>query len=97
MYVFDTLVEGINQLKADGYTLDFNPKAKTIYCSEVDLELKPEEFTIDHTFRFEGDSNPDDSSILFAISSKKGSEKGILINGYGVSEDTEVFDLIKNL
>ncbi|MEQ8624499.1 MAG: phosphoribosylpyrophosphate synthetase [Vicingaceae bacterium] len=40
------------------------------------------EVTIEKVYRFEGMSNPSDTSICYAIKSDTG-EKGILINAYG--------------
>jgi hypothetical protein len=42
-------------------------------------------------------SNPDDQSILYAISSTKLGVKGVLVNGYGISADSETNDLIAKL
>jgi hypothetical protein len=38
-------------------------------------------------YRFEGESDPSDEAILYAISSEKHGLKGLLVNGYGVSSD----------
>lgn len=83
MKSYDTLSEAINDLQANGFTYDFNLKPDCLECASLKLELHPEEFTIDEIYRFEGMSNPDDNSILFAISSNKGI-KGLLVDAYGV-------------
>mgnify|MGYP005867477985 FL=1 len=41
---------------------------------------------MDEVHRFEGMTSPDDSSILFAISSTSG-VKGVLVDAYGVYAD----------
>ena len=97
MYAFDTLVEAINTLKKDGYELDYNLRSRGVYCQSIDRELSPEEFQIEQTFRFEGDSNPDDSSILYALAAKDGSLKGLLVDGYGVSSDSLSAEMIQKL
>jgi hypothetical protein len=58
--------------------------------------LYPNDFVIDKFFRFEGASNPDDSSIVYAISSKDGL-KGTLIDAYGVYADSLTNDMIEKL
>lgn len=65
MESFDTLVEGINELKKQGYAEDFNLKQNCIECRNGEYKIFHNEFEIDKFFRFEGDSNPDDSSILY--------------------------------
>lgn len=94
---YGTLSETINALYKEGYTLDFNIHEQYIVCHTAPLKLSPNEFEIDKVFRFEGDSNPEDQSILYAISSTKFNVKGLLVNGYGISADTKVDELIAKL
>jgi hypothetical protein len=79
---YDTLTEALNDLNKRGYTEDFNLKENCIVCSSKPLEIKPEEFDVDEVHRFEGMSNPDDSSVVYAISSSHG-VKGVLVDAYG--------------
>jgi len=94
---YGTLSETINGLKNDGYTLDFNVKEERIVCHQANTVLSPEDFEIDKVYRFEGASNPDDLSVLYAISSSKFNMKGVLVNGYGVSADTATNTIIARL
>jgi hypothetical protein len=94
---YGTLSETINGLKNEGYTLDFNVRQKYVYCRVLNTKLSPDDFEIDKIYRFEGESNPDDQSILYAISSVKYNVKGILINGYGISSDDASDTLIAKL
>jgi hypothetical protein len=84
---FETLSQGMNGLKEEGYTLDFDLQKDGIYSRERDLKLGPHEFTIDEFYRFEGMTNPSDSSILYAISSKSDGVKGTLVDAYGAYSD----------
>ncbi|WP_208295692.1 phosphoribosylpyrophosphate synthetase [Fibrivirga algicola] len=77
----DTLSQVINQLRQQGYTEDLNRH------EDNPLWLDPEAYKVDEIFRFEGPTNPDDESILYALSSTKYGTKGVLINGYGLSAD----------
>jgi hypothetical protein len=94
---FGTLSETINGLVKLGYTHDFNIKEDCIVCPNTNIPLSPEEFHIDHVYRFEGDSDPEYQSILYAISSKKHNLKGTLVNGYGISADEATSRLIEKL
>ena len=80
---YDTLSEAINDLQANGYTYNFNLKPKCLECVSLKLQISPEDFDVDKTYRFEGMSSTDDNSILYAISSKNGI-KGLLVDAYGV-------------
>jgi len=96
MEAYTTLSEALNGLKEEGYVLDFNLQSECVECKEEDIKLFPEDFVIDKFFRFEGDSNPDDSSILYAISSKDGA-KGTLVDAYGVYSESLTPEMIERL
>ena len=82
MKTFETLQEAIRQLKVNGYENDFNLHPEWLECPPLNLKLGPEEFHVDEVHRFEGTNDPDDSAVLYAISSKRGI-KGLLIDAYG--------------
>jgi len=96
-YYYGTLSETINGLKKEGYTLDFNIRQEYVACHVPITILSPDDFEIDKVYRFEGETNPDDQSILYAISSSKFEVKGILVNGYGISADEATDALIAKL
>ncbi len=91
---YDTLSEAINELRKRGYTLDFNLAENCILCNKESFD--PDDFEIVAFYRFEGDSDPADESVLYAIESKKG-DKGILVSGYGISAEGMSADLAQKL
>lgn len=94
---FGTLSETINELVKLGYTHDFNIQEECLVCHETNIALSPNDFQIDKVYRFEGVSDPEDQSILYAISSAKFNLKGILVNGYGIYTDETATKLIEKL
>ena len=82
-------------MKKDRYLLDFFVKQYYIICRESNINLSPEPFKIDKVYRFEGAYNPDDQSLLLAISSYKYNIKRVLVNGYGISTDTAIGAIIE--
>ena len=96
MYTYDTVSEAVNGLKQRGYTIDFNLENNCISCHETPLSLKPSEFEIAEVYRFEGNSDPADEAIVFAIESKKG-QKGVLVNGFGISADLLENEMVQKL
>ncbi|WP_339757477.1 phosphoribosylpyrophosphate synthetase [uncultured Winogradskyella sp.] len=80
---YDTLSEAVNDLIRRGYTYDFNLKPECLECASLKIEIHPEDFEVEKTYRFEGMSSTDDNSVLYAISSKNGI-KGLLVDAYGV-------------
>lgn len=95
--IMTTLSEVINHLKEKGYTTDLNLKPNYLKCEGDSQKLFPGEFIVDKHYRFEGESNPDDEAIVFAISSVKHNLKGVLINGYGISSEGISDEMIKAL
>lgn len=79
---YNNLVDALQDLNARGFKIDFNLKPHCLECVALNLQLHPEDFEIMETYRFEGESSPDDNSVLYAIESKDG-VKGILVDAYG--------------
>jgi len=94
---YDTLSEAMNSLKADGYNLDFNISFDTLLCKQNGVCLNPSQFEIEKYYRFEGNSDPDDSSILYAIESMDGTMKGLLVNAYSIYSESASDDVLKKL
>ncbi len=91
-----TLSTTMNRLKEEGYTYDFNLSGDCVICGS-ELRLYPDDFHIDKFYRFEGQTDPGDSSILYAISSQKFNIKGLLVNGYGIYSDPLTDQMIQKL
>lgn len=94
---YNNLVEAIAGLKQQGYTEDFNLRSNCIECRNGSHQLLHDEFQIDKYFRFDGDTNPDEESIIYAISSTKDDVKGILVNGYGPSSEALTDEMLAKL
>ena len=94
MFNYDTVTAAVQGLKQRGYTLDFNLSENCIVCHED--KFNPEDFEITEVYRFEGNSDPADEAVVFAIESNKG-HKGVLVNGYGPSSDEMSAQMAKKL
>ena len=88
MKSYETLSEAVNDLIKMGYTQNFNIESDCISCLENEIKIHPEDFEIDQVFRFEGDTDPGDENILYAISSIRFQLKGLLVNAYGIYADS---------
>lgn len=97
MDTMTTLSEITNLLKERGYTIDFNLKENCLECGGNLLKIFPGEFIVDEHYRFEGQSDPGDEAIVYAISSSKYNLKGVLVNGYGISSNSITDEMIKAL
>jgi hypothetical protein len=95
MKTFETLFEAIADLKNRGYSSDFNLHPEWIECPPLNLKLKPTEFHVDEVHRFEGATDPDDSAVLYAISSTE--IKGLLVDAYGAYSGALSNEMINRL
>jgi len=96
MRAYDTLSEAINDLIKRGFTLDFSISKNCIECKSVGATYHPDNFEIVEFYRFEGMSNPDDSSILYAIDAGNGL-KGHLVDAYGMYSEALSFEMMQKL
>lgn len=94
--LYDTLSQAIADLQSQGYTENLT------FC-EAGLENRQKacvypaaELHVRHFFRFEGQTNPDDSSILYAIETSDG-HKGLLVDAYGAYSGSIPPEILKKL
>ncbi len=84
MHTYDTLSQATNGLRQRGFTIDFNLQENCLVCHTGKYDV--EDFEIVEVYRFEGESNPSDSAVVYGIESKDG-KKGVLVTGYGISAE----------
>ena len=83
------------KMQKDGYTNNFKATEEgLLQCNETEEIFRPEQVKIINFFRFEGMSDPDDNSILYAIETDNGL-KGTLVDAYGAYGDANLEDFIK--
>jgi hypothetical protein len=94
---YSTLSEAVNDLQKRGYTTDFKLCNDGLECPMLDLKLHPDDFEIMEVHHFDGMTDPADEAIVYAIESKDGKIKGMLINGYGIYTDSLSDMMLKKL
>lgn len=77
-----TMTDCMNKLNADGYTENFVAGEKGLEAPSTEKFYIPSEVKIDNFYRFEGESDPADSAIVYAIETNDGT-KGMLVDSYG--------------
>ncbi|MEO8513838.1 MAG: hypothetical protein ABI543_09780 [Ignavibacteria bacterium] len=65
-------------------------------CNSTRNDYNAKDLLIEKTERYEGDSDPSDNVIVYAITAKDGS-KGTLIDSYGVYSDPNFGILIDEI
>lgn len=93
---YKTLSDAVDSLQKRGYIYNFHYDDFSLQCGEINEKLKAEDLTINEYYRFEGISDPEDSSIVYAIESNQG-HKGIVIDAYGAYSDENIGDFIKKI
>jgi hypothetical protein len=83
MKSYETLVDATIDLNKRGYTENLSLEGDTIQDKDKKIAMHAEDFEIKEFYRFEGATNPSDTSIVYAVESAKFNLKGILINAYG--------------
>ena len=94
---YDTVTEAVKGLKERGYSVDFNIAFDKLVCSDNKICLQPDEFEIKEVHRFEGDSNPDDEDVVYALESKDGKHKGVITSAFGLYADPVSNKIIQKL
>ncbi|MDB5202824.1 MAG: phosphoribosylpyrophosphate synthetase [Ferruginibacter sp.] len=97
METYDTVVAALNGLREKGYTLDFNIAFDKLQCVQNNECLNPAEFEIVEVHRFEGNTNPDDEDVVYAVSSHDGKLKGVVTSAFGMYADPIDTEMIRKL
>lgn len=61
------MVNILARLTKEGYTTQFKASENTIISTRTQQSYRPSDVQINHFYRFEGVSDPDDMSIVYAI------------------------------
>jgi hypothetical protein len=88
MHNYDTVSEALADLKSRGFQYDFNIKNDCFYCPNLQREYEPRQLQVKETYRFEGDTDPGDEAVIYAIATDDGVQ-GTFVNGYGTYADSE--------
>ena len=91
-----TMVSTINMLVHDGYTDNYVVREEGLISLKEMKIYHPHQIMVVDFFRFEGESDPEDEAILYAIETNDGG-KGTLVNGFGPTADTMVNAFIQQV
>ncbi len=96
MITYNTVSEAVEGLHQRGYVEDFSLTNDHLSCAAHNLNLNPDEFEVDETHRFEGETDPADEAVVYGISSSNGL-KGVMVNAYGTYAESASAELVKKL
>jgi len=90
MYHYATVEKALEELKAKGYTIDFN-------IEEDQILRNPSHFAIVEIYRYEGMSNPDDEATVYGINNKENGSKGVFVAGNLAFAESDVAKILLKL
>jgi hypothetical protein len=89
IYHYSSVLEALENLTKMGFSYDYN-----IY--EEEILKNPHLYEVEHVYRYEGDSNPSDSAIVYGIKSTSG-KKGVFVAGYSANSNSEAIRVLTNI
>lgn len=91
-----TLSSCISSLTMVGFDTQFKVLPEGIESLTTHKVYEPDDVTLKNFYRFEGESDPADNAILYAIETNTG-EKGVMVDAYGIYTDDNVTEFMKEV
>ena len=89
IYHYATVSEALDDLNENGYTFDVN-------LHDEDIVKNPDRYEIEHIYRYEGDSNPDDEATVYGIKSSSG-KKGVFVAGFAANSENDAARVLNEI
>lgn len=90
------MTEAIQDLKRRGFTSNFEFLNNTFRAMDSGKTFQANDLTIVEHHRFEGASDPDDMSVVYAIEASDGT-RGILVDAFGVYANPDLGAFLQNV
>ncbi len=91
-----TLAACMNRLYTEGFKENFMVKDGVLEGLDIGKSYSPSEVKILNFYRFEGESDPADSAILYALETNDG-VRGVLSDAYGPYADIKITKFMKEV
>jgi hypothetical protein len=92
-----TPAEAVAYLADEGYTEDLRVTFDGIVSHEHEGTHPPDQVVVDHTFRFEGESDPGDEMIVLGVRCTAWNSKGVIASAYGPTMEPEQAEILMQL
>ncbi len=92
----DSLINGIQKAETQGFNTQFRYFDNKLIDWNTNKAYEAKEITIIWEERYEGNSNPSDSSMIFAIECIDGN-KGYICSNFGIYANYDFFSFINSL
>ena len=91
------MTAAIERLARAGFDESFKAREGKLFALNEEQLFDPEDLLVREIVRFEGESDPGDSTVLFALRSYDGKVRGTFVAGYGTSADPESAAVVSRL
>jgi hypothetical protein len=88
-YHYSTVVEALKELNIKGFIHDFN-------LQDENIKKNPHHYEIEHIYRYEGDTDPDEEAVVYGITSKSG-ERGVYVAGFSANSESEAAQVLNDI
>ena len=89
-------VPALAALHRRGFVAEFQADGEVFRIAGTDVRLRPEDVRIRDYYRFEGTSDPDDMSVIYAMETRDGT-RGTLTDAFGAYADAAIGALIERV
>jgi hypothetical protein len=92
-----TVADAVSHFTAHGYTGGFRAENGELRDVVTGLTHRPERLLIDDLLRFEGESDPGDSAVVFALSDSEGEKRGTYVVAFDPQMDRLDAEAVRRL
>ncbi|MCU1393703.1 MAG: hypothetical protein JWM34_2131 [Ilumatobacteraceae bacterium] len=92
-----TVTDAVAYLRAEGYTDDVELDGRAINCARTNMSYALDNVIVDHTFRFEGDSDPGDEAIVLGLRYPDTDVRATLVSAFGQDADPATTEFLSRL
>jgi hypothetical protein len=89
IYHYATVSEALEELNKKGFIHDFNLQDEVI-------KNNPHHYKIEHVYRYDGDTDPDEEAVVYGIVSNSG-QRGVYVVGFSANSESESANVLAKL
>ena len=93
---YNSMTEAMEELRSRGFTANFEFLNQAFRDLESGKIFTADELTIVEHYRFEGASDPEDMSVVYAIESSDGT-RGVIADAFGAYASPELGAFLNNV
>ena len=92
-----TVTDAVAYLRTQGYTDDIELDGSTLICARSKMSYALDNVIVDHTFRFEGESDPGDEAIVLGLRYPDTDVRATLVSAFGPDADPATSEFLSRL